>query len=481
MFKKIIEWIKKIFNRLFGKKKITKRIKKNFQNNHNKRYLKGYGVMIEDSLSTSMPIYLMIPGEEREKTIQKLKQIEYKIQDLDKSEELTKIKSIIQRIEDNTISVYQNEKINTEIDRLLSNKTIFDNYILEKKDILKESTDFECIIKTIDDSLTKIDEITNSLDYNIKDKLQENGEKINYLTITSLILDETAEEIKKIEDDYKHHRYNKYYYNRELERIKERINSLIKIRDSEEVRLEILDLRNDIFYKSKDRYDLLYNEEAFLNIQTECDILLKKVNKRVIDIKRDNIEKNKERSDNKKDAKKENKKERKEETKDVEEKEQEFYESILKRFQDVELARQLILLKMSNSMHLNTKDELLLNIERIYFDFLNGEKAIFNYQRNKVKTELVEFYNSVNCLNCLLNDEEYISVDHINFKMSDLISAAIIKKECLEETLINKYNYQRDKHQANILVDNKLNLLLEEEEKKIGSHILVKRNIKEKK
>ena len=51
-----------------------------------------------------------------------------------------------------------------------------------------------------------------------------------------------------------------------------------------------------------------------------------------------------------------------------------------------------------------------------------------------------EFYNSVNCLNCLLNDEEYISVDHINFKMSDLISAAIIKKECLEETLINKYN-----------------------------------------
>ena len=106
-----------------------------------------------------------------------------------------------------------------------------------------------------------------------------------------MLLDETKEELKELEENLKKHRFNRAYYDRELRKIKERIENLRKLRDSSDIQNEIYHLRKELYTKSKDKYDLLYNEEVFVNIENECNDMLKKVNKRIIDIKKEEIKK----------------------------------------------------------------------------------------------------------------------------------------------------------------------------------------------
>ena len=453
LIKKIIEWIKHLFQIFFGKRKIVKKVKKNIAKARNRHYLKGYGMIPEEVGTFALPIYLMINKEEKEKTLCKVKLLETKILEIDSLNNkivLEKINEIEERLEQSRISFYQNQIINEKLDDVLKDKKIL--------------IDTEKKINSLNHDII---EIMENFDKNIQDKVRKEYDKINFITISTLLLDETMKEVQGLEEDYKHHKYNKFYYEKAVNRIKERIKNLKKVRDSYKVQEEIEKLRHELYTKSKDKYDLLYNDEIFLNVENVCNDLVRKVNRKVIDLKKV----------------KEDKKEEKEKTKkeEIEEKEKKdrWEENVLKRFQDLELARRMLLLSHKEEYEVENTDDLLQRMNNIYFEFLNSNKIIFNFERNKTKMELRRFYNDVNQLYCTLTKQECLFIDHINDKMSDLLEDSISKKKELESLLEEKYHYQQEKHEASILVNNKLNILKEKEEernKENESKVLVKKN-----
>lgn len=450
LIKKIIKWLINLFKKLFGRKKVTKKIKNNINDVRNKRYLKGYGVNIEESSTRVFPLYLMIDNMDKKKLIEKTKLVNVKISRLDVSNKdilLKKMENIVNKLSENDISFYQNEKINEVLESVLNDKEININ-TYEKVEKLHQN----------------IYEIVDNFDKVIQDKVAKEYQEVNFITISTLLLDETINEIKKLEDNYKNHKYNKYYYEREVEKIKERIKKLKKLRDTEKVREEIELLRKSMYTKSKDKFDLLYNDEIFLNIEKTCDDLVNKVNRKVIDIKK--IKK----VDTKDNEQKNDKKEKEEQ--------KEIFENILKRFKDLELARKILLLRRNEEYDINNDNELYNRINSAYYDFINGEKVIFNFSRNKTKTELVKLYNEMNYLDCKLTKQEYNFIEHINFQMDELLDSVISKKEKLDNLLEIKYHYEKEKHEESILVENKLKLLKEKEEEKkqvSSSPILVKK------
>ena len=217
---------------------------------------------------------------------------------------------------------------------------------------------------------------------------------------------------------------------------------------------EIELLRKDLYIKSKDKYDLLYNDEIFTSLNKMCDDLYNKVNKRVIDIKKDATDKEKQED---RVEKKQKKKEEKELI--------EWQERIIKRFEDIELARKILLLRQKQREE-NEEENILLKVDEIYRDFVYGEKVIFNYERNKTKTELVKFYNDLNYINSKLTKKEFIFIDHINYQMEDLITTTKAKKEEIDNLLEEKYNIKTNNNENSVLANNKLDLLMEQEEKR---------------
>ena len=91
-----------------------------------------------------------------------------------------------------------------------------------------------------------------------------------------------------------------------------------------------------------------------------------------------------------------------------------------------------------------------LYINQVYLEFLNGVDDVFNYQRNKAKTELVKLYNDLNIIFYKNQEEKCVSIDHINFRMNDLIDAVIVKKREVGD----KFNLNQQPN--NKLVDEKL-------------------------
>lgn len=452
IIKKIINWIKKLLNKWFGKKKVTKKFKTNIHNVKNKKYLKGYGVLVEESYNDSFPIYLMIDNEEKQELLHKINIIREKLNDLDeehKDIEIKKIKTLIKKIVESDISVYQNNQINEKIELFLDENQ---REVKPKENRTKLYEDIFDIIDNFDDM--------------VKEKVINEYKNYNYVTLTTFLIDETKKELKELETHLKKHQYNRNYYNRELRIIKNRILNLRRIRDGVNIQHEISLLRKDLYTKSKDKYDLLYNEEIFLNIEKECDDMLKKVNRKVIDLRKTE----KKESDEKKEIK-----EKKEEKKE-DKKQEEMLENIIRRFQDMELARKILLLNEEKEIQIGNIKDMLLFMNSMYMDFLNGEKVIFNYNRNKVKTELVKLYNNINKLSCKFNGENYISIDHINYPLDDLILATEKKKKDMEIFLEQKYNYKSEKHEESILVNNKLEIIKEEEMEKNNHRVLVKTN-----
>lgn len=450
IIKRIISFIINLFKRLFSKKKVTKKIKKELANAKNKHYLKGYGSYVEDSFTEIMPIYLLIDNEKKEELVKKIKEVENKLLTIDnftKENVFKEFKNLSTKLDEKSISFYQNEKINDKLDELLNDKELNINTISKLGTI---NSDIQAII--------------NNFDKSISDRVYQEYKAINYITVSNLILDETIEEIRKIEENYKYHRFNKLYYERELNKIKLRIESLKKVRDSKKVTDEIMALRKELYTKSKDKYDLLYNDEVFTNLEKSCDEILMKVNRKVIDLKKDNkLVKEKKAIDKEKDKK--------------EEQEKIWEENILKRYEDLELARKLISLNQKKELNIETNKDFFIQLNQFYFEFLNGEKIIFNFERNKDKTELVKLYNNIGVLNALLTKEEFIFKEHINYQMDNLIDDTFNKKEELESNLKRIYNYDKKKDENSILVNNRLSIMKEKEDakKKEKGPVLVKK------
>ena len=335
------------------------------------------------------------------------------------------INDLIKNVDDNKVSYYLESQLNNLCDNMLSIKNLNN---VETEKVIKFSELFKEIIKDSDDYIIK--------------KTKEEYDKVNYITISNIILDEVCNDIKKIDNDINKHKHNKYYYEKKIRKIKRRILELEKIKEKDLVWNEILILRNDIYTKSKDKYDLLYNDEVYINLIKQCDLILDKVNKKVIDI-----------NDNKKIIeKKDYKKQKKDDILSL---------KIYKRYQDLAIARRKILLNEQKFIYPNNKEELVKFLDDLYCDFLKRDTLSgFNYQRNLIKCKAVILDNNLTKIICSFTGDGYLPLEHINTKMDYILQDTFNKKQYLELILHEKDNYSS---KNSIKVDEKINKLLNKE------------------
>lgn len=465
-------WIINFFKIIFGKKKKLSNSKTNNDNIEklsNSKHNSFYN-------NSTLPSYMMISEEDKLILLNSIQNIKKILKDDNaKQKEISKIIALINNsnIDSHSIKEYLDKQdfdklSNKRLDTLLNS---LDSKV--KKDVYSIIDNYNNNVKTIKGTIDTLDGMieyvkknnisfeTNSLikekvsnisfnsddnnktilldkdiintiknwDKNIIAEVELEYQKVNYVTISTVMIDRIITEYQKIEDDYKHHRFNKLYYDKELTKIKEQIDFLKKIKNSSKVYNEIEKLRKELYTKSKDKYDILYNNEVFMNINKKCDELLNRVNQKVIDIK-------KEKKNN--DAKRDNIKE-------------EYLKKIILRFKDLNLSCDLILEHREKENEILDYSDISMYLNKVYLEFIEGVSANFNYQRNKTKTELVKLYNDLNNIMAYKKKEKYISINHINFKMEDLVEAIIIRKKDVE----NEINYSKKLPNSD-LVDEKI-------------------------
>ena len=333
------------------------------------------------------------------------------------------INDLINNVEKNKISYYLESQLNNLCDNLLNIKNLND---IESEKIIKFSELFKEIIKESDDYIIK--------------KTKKEYDRVNYITINNVLIDEVNNDIAKLDEDFNKHKYNKYYYDKKIRKLKRRILELERIKEKDLVWNEILILRNDYYTKSKDKYDLLYNDEVYVNLIKRCDLILEKVNKKVIDVKFNKKDNNK-NSKNKKDEL--------------------LALKIYKRYEDLAIARRKILLNEEKFIYPNNKEELIKYLDSLYSDFLKKDSnSGFNYQRNLIKYKAVIFDNNLTKIICSLTGDGYIPLEHINTKMDFILQDTYNKKQYLELILHQKDNYESEN---SIKVDEKINKLLNKE------------------
>ena len=321
---------------------------------------------------------------------------------------LNEVDKVINEIAKNKISIFEEQKIEDAVDNITNDKEL--------------STDID---QKVDSFCANIREVIDDIDDYFINEVKREYNKVNYVTVSTLLIDKNYERYKKLENDFKNHRYNKYYYEREISKIKKELKKIENLKNKKDVSNHINQLKKELYTKSKDKYDLLYNNEVFMNFNKECDMLLEKVNTKVIDIKKDNKPKDEIKDDK-------------------EEKKKKYLDNILKRFRDMELARRLISLsQIEDNELINNKEVDFVNM--IYDKYNNGVDGEFNFIRNKKKTELVIMFNELNMAISKETKKPFISIDHINFRMNDLEEAVEVKKKELDNTINHEKPLEIDK------------------------------------
>ena len=309
---------------------------------------------------------------------------------------IEEIEKIVSLIKQKDLSIIDEIEIENEIDQVVNDKNLTDTYE-EKIDYFNKN----------------VCNIIDNVDKDFLSEVKKEYNTINYVTVSTLFIDKEYEKFNKLQDDFKHHRYNRFYYEREIKKLKQELNKIKNLKNNKEVNEHIEKLRKELYTKSKDKYDLLYNNEIFMNFNKECDNLLDKINTKVVDIKKE-----KEKVEVPKEEEKKNK----------------YLENILKRFQDMSLARRIILLSQMEDQEL-INDPNYDFAHEIIKKYNNGLNEEFNFDRNKKKTELVILFNELNLAINKINKEPIINVDHINFRMNDLTEAVEVKKNELGKLL----------------------------------------------
>ena len=498
LIKKFINWLIELINRLFKKKKKKKKVKHNNEQNiiENSKLVAN----INGVFDSTMPVYMIISETEKAKLVysigllknvlleknSKIKETDEKelvnliedkcgikvseiiddkyidtiVKDLkpeDKKEIVDKYRSIIKRdiefkkhvdeldkaielINKNDISIVTEDEIDREISSIINDKSIDE---LDNK---------------IDSFNTRVFEVVESFDKDFVKEVVKEYKTVNYVTIATTMLDKNYERFKKLEEDFKNHRFNKYYYEREINKIKRELQAIRNLKNKKEVREHIEKLKKELYTKSKDKYDLLYNNEVFVDINKRCDMLLDKVNTKIIDIRKED---KKEKKTEEKDT---------EEDKDLEEIEydEEKNENIILRFQDLNLANKIILFhrKMQLKKMMNSHiDEYL---DDVYKEFINGIKEPFNYESNRVKTELANLINDLDGIIARKEKRTPVVLEHSNFRMEDLVDGVIVRKEKIELEICHK------EAPTSTLVDEKLEKISEKYLDKKGEKVYTK-------
>jgi len=478
LIKNIIERIKLWWNNLFKKKKKITKTKKQLifdkDNNIKKKNKYVFNINLEDENKTSTigTFYPKLNANNKFLLKKKADKLKKKIINLNikenninekarglaqpKENELNIkiIDNIIEKVNDNEIYINQAIEINNLLNTINNDQELNLN-TNEKLNILKDN------ISTIIDK--KLDDYETSI---IKKAYQE-FDNVNYIIVTTLLIDDIIDEINELNEDFKKNKYTKIEYERKIKKIKEKIDKLENINNRKEVQDEIENLKKDFYTKKKDKYDLLYNNEIFINLNNKCDELLEIINnkeKETINNNKIIIEK-KEQKKNQKEKQEEIKKKEKEQQ-EKNELEKEYNENIIKRFIDMEFAHKLLLLRESKRKQLITKEEIIKETLNYYDDFIIGETQSFNFERNKIKTEVTKLYNDITSTICNLEKREFIPLEHINIKLETLTEATLERQAILNNMIEKKHNYRIDDDERSKVVTNKLTNILNNEKKK---------------
>lgn len=461
--KDIYEKIKLWLINLFRKKKIVIKKQQDLKEmnkqktNTKKKYKINFTLNEEDKSTTIGTIYPKLSKENLQLLNKKSKLLKDKVQNLNPKNKtgLNNIDEIIKKINEGELEIDKAIEISNLLNDFTSDEQLHLN-TNEKINLLKDN------ISVIIDK--KLDNYENDI---IKKAYKEYND-VNYVIMTTLLIDDIIDEISELNDDYRKNKYTKEEYERKINKIKDKINKLETIHKRKEVQIELERLRKDFYTKKKDKYDLLYSEEIFVNLNGKCDELLTiiKENEKK-EIEKKEISKAKKEEENKEKKKKtEEEKDLKKKKEEKEKQKKEFNENVLKRFIDIEFAHKLLLLRESKRKKLITRDEIINETLSYYHDFLIGENHEFNFERNRLKTEVAKLYNDINSTICAIEKREFTPLEHINIKLDLLTEATLENQILLNDMLEKKHHYRMEEHETSKNVTDKLNGILVKEKAK---------------
>ena len=372
-----------------------------------------------------------------------------------KEEELQIIEDILTIMNDSTIYLNQGIEINSLLNNI-SNDNELNLNTHQKISILKDN------ISNI------VNEKLGDYENNIIKKAYNEYSSVNYVIVTTLIIDDIIDEINELNKDFEKNKYSKIEYEQKINTIKEKIKNLEIINNRKEVQDEIENLRKDFYTKKKDKYDLLYNDEIFTNLNSRCDELLNLVSEKdkqeKIIVKKQDEERELLKLATQK--KKEEQKEKNKLKEEKEKQEQEFNENILKRFIDMEFANKLLKIRESMRKKLNTKDEIISETMNYYNEFLQGEMHQFNFERNRIKMEVAKLYNDITSTICIMEQKEFIPLEHINIKLEVLTRQTLEHQDVLNYMIEKKHQHKMEENETSRAVTTKLTNILENEKVK---------------
>lgn len=449
ILKMIWEWILNLFKK-------EKKLKKNYiinkqKNSNTKKPSKQYSIFNEETNKGIKAIIQLMTEKELFKVNKKLLILQDKLKennDIYLKEELQDIKNITILINNNYL--YQFDKINYLLDTKLLDQG-FELNTKEKINILK------------DEISTLIDDNSKELN-NIIDKAYFQYDKVNYVIVTTLLIDEIVNNFNDVISDIKKNKYNKYDYLHRIKEIKEKIEQLEKINNKEDIKNELYNLKKDLYTKQKDKYDLLFNDEIFKNIKLKCDKLSEELEKKEKSIIKEKNQQKEVLIEQKKEINQAmiEKKKRKKKKKDIIDEQD---ENIIKRFKDLELAFNILKKREENRRKIYKKD-VVVNTFDSYQDFLLGELNSFNFLRNKLKTEVAKLYNDTLYNICELEESIYIPIEHINIKFNYLIQETIDNQERLAKLILEKKKVDITTNPVTVSVNQKLEIIHQKEKER---------------
>lgn len=361
------------------------------------------------------------------------------------------VKSILdETLHDKDLELNANDKI-SDLREIIED-------LYENKNDLKNNEK----ISNIENNLEELfNENLNNYEKNIIKKAYFEYDKVNYVIVTTMIIDDIYNDLQKLNEKSLKNQHSKDYFLRRIKEIEEKIERLKNFNDKKEVEQEIENLKNDLYTKRKDKYDLLYNNEIFTNLKRKCDDII--VNIETKEIKNEELKRKKQIEEKQKEQlkKQEIKKELEKKKEELIEEQKEI-DNIKKRFMDLELARQILLMRELIRLKKDKKDLVKDTLES-YQEFLNGENHQFNFSRNRIKTEVAKLYNDTLHNICIIEKTEYIPVEHINIKLSDLVSVTLENQERLNNLIETHKKVDVNKEETSIKVNQKLNYILEKE------------------
>lgn len=357
MIKNIIEMIINFFRNLFGLNKKKSKINKNRVVEEEKeieKKKKSININLQDEEHISSLYFKLIEDN-----------ILYKQAKL---EDLVRLKNKINMLKQ---GVGEEElKLLNEIDKKITYEPLNNIDVIKIDEVIKKTEKHdppynkeEKIRKINNDIKDVLNEKLTKTEKNAIEKAYSKYDKVDYVIMTTVLIDDLKNRLDKAKEDYSLNKISIQEYRNRIKSIKESIEELGNINNKPYVREEIKRLREDIYTKKNDKYDILFNDNLFYELEKECEHLEKKTIKKEIEVEID--------------ERVETEKKKKEEQKKIEEKKKREEEKLILKKKRKELEEQSLIVK------------LMQYYNEIYTNTLGGEKNINNKKDNKVEARML--------------------------------------------------------------------------------------------